>query len=381
MVVGVFHTLGGLQLRQAQLAAAADHLCLAGVGVGGNGAGIVHQNRVEVKHGAEPALAVVALPDVEHAVIGGEVAAHQLGLGALGAAVRKLAVRKAQHAQLRQNQLALAEQHPAGQRQHKQLKRKARLAAGRSKNRCRAVGLTLDRDLRQQRHRQTPQRQNEPADVIAVNVTVVIGQLLGLKGLEDKAVAQRQHEVVAQKADAGQRTDDRDACLEPPRRRSQDRHGKHDGNQRDHIAALPDHAQLAVTRPELVAHVGHRSAELCLTLGVKALHRLPQQNFNAVDHDGGQRGARLADAGITGAAADEPADIAHIPQIVNCHRRSKAGNAEPGAGEQTGLEIAVVGKQPLVHSHQPRRHQRQYKRIGLDVGRQRQNRQHGPLGG
>ena len=83
------------------------------------------------------------------------------------------------------------------------------------------------------------------ADVIAVNVTVVIGQLLGLKGLEDKAVAKRQHEVVAQKADAGQRTDDRDACLEPPRRRSQDRHGKHDGNQRDHIAALPDHAQLA----------------------------------------------------------------------------------------------------------------------------------------
>ena len=39
----------------------------------------------------------------------------------------------------------------------------------------------------------------------------------------------------------------------------------------------------------------------------KSLHRLPQQNFNAVDHDGGQRGARLANAGITGAAADEPA--------------------------------------------------------------------------
>ena len=255
------------------------------------------------------------------------------------------------------------------------------MAAGRCKDCRRSVGLTLDRDLRQQRHRQTPQRQNEPADVVAVNVAVIVNQLFSLERHKDKAVAQRQHEVVAQKADAGQRTDDRDACLEPPRRCSQDRHGKHDGNQRDHIAPLPDHAQLAVTRPELVAHVGHRSAELCLALGVKALHRLPQQNFNAVDHDGGQRGARLADAGITGAAADEPADIAHIPQIVNCHRRGKAGKAEPGAGEQTGLEIAVVGKQPLVHGHQPRRHQRQYKRIGLDVGRQRQNRQHGPLGG
>ena len=381
MVIGVFHTLGGLQLRQAQLTAAADHLRLAGVGVRGHRAGVVHQNRVEVKHGAEPVLAVVALTDIKDAVIGGEVAAHQLGLGALGAAVGELAVRKAQHAQLRQNQLALAEQHPAGQRQHKQLKRRARLAASRSKNRCRAVDPALDCDLRQQRHRQTPQRKDEPADVVAVNVAVVIGQLLGLKGLEDKAVAQRQHEVVPQKADAGQHADDRDACLEPPRRRSQDRHGKHDGDQRDHIAALPDHAQLAVTRPELVAHVGHRSAELGLTLGVKALHRLPQQNFNAVDHNGGQRGARLADAGITGAAADEPADIAHIPQIVNCHRRGKAGKAEPGAGEQTGLEIAVVGKQPLVHSHQPRRHQRQHKCVGLDVRGQRQNRQHGPLGG
>ena len=45
-------------------------------------------------------------------------------LGALGAAVGELAVRKAEHAQLRQNQLALAEQHPAGQHQHKQLKRR-----------------------------------------------------------------------------------------------------------------------------------------------------------------------------------------------------------------------------------------------------------------
>ena len=130
-----------------------------------------------------------------------------------------------------------------------------------------------------------------------------------------------------------------------------------------------------------MAHVGHRSAELGLALGVKAFDGLPQQDLDAVDHDGGQRGARLADTGITGAAADQPAHIAHIPQIVNCHRCGKTGQAEPGAGEQTGLEIAVVGKQPLVHSHQPRRHQRQYKRIGLDVGRQRQNRQHRPLGG
>ena len=88
VVVGVFHTLGGLQFGQAQLAAAADHLGFAGVGVGRDRAGVIHQNRVEVEHGAEPALAVVALPDVEHAVIGGKVAAHQLGLGALGAAVR-----------------------------------------------------------------------------------------------------------------------------------------------------------------------------------------------------------------------------------------------------------------------------------------------------
>ena len=49
-------------------------------------------------------------------------------LGALGAAVCELAVRKAQHAQLRQNQLVLAEQHSAGQRQHKQLKHSVRLA-------------------------------------------------------------------------------------------------------------------------------------------------------------------------------------------------------------------------------------------------------------
>ena len=125
-----------------------------------------------------------------------------------------------------------------------------------------------------------------------------------------------------------------------------------------------------------MAHVGHRSAELGLALGVKALDRLAQQNFDAVDNDRRQRGA-----GITGAAADEPTDIADIPQIVNCHRCGKTGQAEPGAGEQTGLEIAVVGKQPLVHSHQPRCHQCQYKGIGLDVGRQRQNRQHGPFGG
>ena len=171
------------------------------------------------------------------------------------------------------------------------------------------------------------------------------------------------------------------ARLEPPRGCRQNRHDKHDGDQRDHIAALPDHAQLAVTRPELVAHVSHRSAELGLALGVKALHRLAQQNLTTVDHDRRQRGARLADARITGAAADQPANIADIPQIVNCHRRGKAGKAEPGAGEQTGLEIAVVGKQPLVHSHQPCRHQCQYKGIGLQVGRQRQNRQHGPFGG
>ena len=130
-----------------------------------------------------------------------------------------------------------------------------------------------------------------------------------------------------------------------------------------------------------MAHVGHRSAELGLALGVKALDRLAQQNFDAVDNDRRQRGARLADAGITGAAADEPTDIAHIPQIVNCHRCGKTGQAEPGAGEQTGLEIAVIGKQPLVHSHQPGGDQRQHKGVGLQVGRQRQNRQHGPFGG
>ena len=197
---------------------------------------------------------------------------------------------------------------------------------------------------------------------------------------KDKAVAQCQHQVVAQKADAGQRTDDRNARLELPRCCRQNRHNKHDGDQRDHIAALPDHAQLAVTRPELVAHVSHRSAELGLALGVKALDGLAQQNFDAVDNDRRQRGARLADTGITGAAADQPADIADIPQIVNGHRCGKAGKAEPCAMHKAGLEI-TIGKQPLVHSHQPRRHQCQYKGIGLDVGRQRQNRQHGPFGG
>lgn len=53
--------------------------------------------------------------------------------------------------------------------------------------------------------------------------------------------------------------------------------------------------------------------------------------------------------------------------------------AKPGAAGKAFFE-GVLRKQPGIHSHQPRRHQGQHKGVGLDVGRQRQYRQYGPLG-
>src|SRR5699024_7557446 len=62
-----------------------------------------------------------------------------------------------------------------------------------------------DDDLRQQRRRQAGQRDEEPADVIAVNVTVVVGEDGRLVRREDEPVAEGQHQVVTREAEGGQR--------------------------------------------------------------------------------------------------------------------------------------------------------------------------------
>ena len=116
------------------------------------------------------------------------------------------------------------------------------LAAGGGIDSGRAVRCGVNLDLRQQRHRKEGQRNHEPADVIAVDIAVVVGQLLGLKALEDKAIAERQHQVVAQKTDAGQHPNHGNACLEALCHRRQNGHDKDNGNQRHHVAALANHA-------------------------------------------------------------------------------------------------------------------------------------------
>ena len=192
VIFGAF--LLGPELGQAQFPAAADHL--------GHDAGIIDEAGVEIKHGREPALAVVALADEEDAVVLVEVAADELRLGADAAAVGKFTVGKAQHAELRQHHLVDAQQHGRRQQQHRPLPGQApagRAQFGTEDGRG-AVFFFLDAQapahLRQQRHRQAGQRHKEPADVVAVDVAVVVLQVFGLEGLEDKPVAEGQHQVI-----------------------------------------------------------------------------------------------------------------------------------------------------------------------------------------
>ena len=128
-----------------------------------------------------------------------------------------------------------------------------------------------------------------------------------------------------------------------------------------------------------MAHIGHGLGELALALGVKALHRLAQQNLDAVDDHSGQGGAGFAGAALAGTFGNQNAHIADVPEIIDQHGRGKAGNGKAGAAGKALFE-GVLRKQPGIHSHQPRRHQGQHKGVGLDVGRQRQYRQYGPLG-
>ena len=113
-----------------------------------------------------------------------------------------------------------------------------------------------------------------------------------------------------------------------------------------------------------MAHIGHRLAELGFALGKKAGDGPTQQNLDAVDDHCPHRGSRLTDTALAGVAADEPAHVADVPQIIHSHGRGKAGHGKARTAGKALLEFTIT-EQPGVHGDQPGRCQRQHKVIGF----------------